>query len=444
MKKSVRKNKEAVMSKYTRRDFVKVTGAATASLISASWPMGVLAKAGGAKSRVVVIGGGYGGATCAKYIRKLAPGVEVTLVEQNKQFVTCPFSNTVIGGLKRIEDITHSYDKLSQRHGVTVINDLATDIDAAKKTVKLKGGKTLSYDKLVVSPGIEFIWNKIEGYDEKASEIFPHAWKAGPQTLLLRRQLEGMKDGGTVIIVAPDNPYRCPPGPYERASLIANYFKTSNKAKSKIIILDPKDKFSKQSLFVNGWEAMYPGMIEWVSKSAGGTVVRVDTKGKMVENNNGFTYEGDVINVVPPHRAGTIAQKAGLADKSGWCPVDQRTFESKIHKDVHVIGDSALAGKMPKSAYAAGSQGKVCAAAVVADLGGLKMPEPSYVNTCYSFVGPEYGISVAAVYRITDKGITPVKGAGGGSPKEVDETFRNMEAVYAQGWYDSTVADMFE
>jgi sulfide dehydrogenase [flavocytochrome c] flavoprotein subunit len=430
------------MSKFTRRDFIRVAGVATASgLGTLVLPFGALAKT---KSRVVVIGGGYGGATCAKYIRKMAPGIDVTLVEQNKQFVTCPFSNTVIGGLKSIKDITHSYDNLKKRHSVNVIHDMATDIDAAKKTVKLKGGKVLRYDKLVVSPGIEFIWNKIKGYDQAASEIFPHAWKAGPQTLLLRRQLESMKDGGTAVIVAPANPYRCPPGPYERASLMANYFKTSGKTKSKIIILDAKDKFSKQSLFVNGWEKLYPGMIEWVSKSAGGTVVRADTKGKLVENNNGFTYEADVINVIPPHRAGTIAQRAGLADKSGWCPVNQRTFESKIHKDVHVIGDSALAGKMPKSAYAAGSEGKVCASAVVAELGGLNMPEPSYVNTCYSFVGPEYGISVAAVYRITKKGITPVKGAGGGSPKKVDDTFRNMEAVYAQGWYDSTVSDMFD
>ncbi|MCI0505986.1 MAG: FCSD flavin-binding domain-containing protein [Gammaproteobacteria bacterium] len=431
------------MSKYTRRDFVKAAGVATASAIGIlGWPIGVQAKTGN-RSKVVVIGGGYGGATCAKYIRKLAPGVDVTLVEQNKEFITCPFSNTVIGGIKRIEEITHKYDKLKQRHGVDVIHDLATEIDATKKTVKLKSGKTLGYDKLIVSPGIEFVWNKIAAYDEKASEIFPHAWKAGPQTLLLRRQLEGMKDGGTVIITAPADPYRCPPGPYERACLIANYFK-QHKPKSKIIILDAKDKFSKQPLFINGWETLYPKMIDWVSKSAGGTVVRVDTKAKLVENDTGFTYEADVINVIPPHQAGAIAQKAGLADKSGWCPVNQRTFESTLHKDVHVIGDSALAGEMPKSAYAAGSQGKVCAAAVVAELGGLNMPEPSYVNTCYSFVGPEYGISVAAVYRITDKGIAAVKDAGGGSPKDVDDTFRNMEAVYAQGWYDSTVADMFE
>ena len=429
------------MNDFSRRDFIKWAG--TASAFSAlGWPLGALAKMGRSAAKVVVIGGGYGGATCAKYIRKMAPGIEVTLVEQNKFYTTCPFSNTVIGGLKNIEDITHGYDNLRNRHGVNVIHDVAEEVDPTKKVVRLKGGTELAYDKLVMSPGIELLWNKIEGYDQAASEVMPHAWKAGPQTTLLRAKIEAMKDGGTVIIAAPANPFRCPPGPYERASLVANYLQ-KHKPKSKVIILDRKDKFSKQSLFVEGWDALYPGMIEWVSKSAGGTVTRVDTKAMEVENNNGFTYQGDVINIIPPHRAGAIAQRTGLADKSGWCPVNQTTFESKMHKDIHVIGDSAIAGKMPKSGYAAGSEGKVCASAVVAELGGLNMPEPSYVNTCYSLVGPDYGISVAAVYRLTAKGITPVKGAGGGSPKKVDATFRNMEAVYAQGWYDSTVADMF-
>jgi sulfide dehydrogenase [flavocytochrome c] flavoprotein subunit len=430
------------MSKYTRRDFIKVAGTVSA-LGAVNWPLGALAKAvARPAAKVVIIGGGYGGATCAKYMRRMAPGLDVTLVEQNKQYVTCPFSNTVIGGLKRIEDITHNYDNLTKRYNINVVFDTALEVDPTNKTVALKGGKILDYDRLVVAPGIEFIWGGIEGYDEAASEVMPHAWKAGPQTLLLRRQIESVKDGGTVVIVAPADPYRCPPGPYERASLIANYFKKSNKLKSKIIILDPKDKFSKQSLFTAGWEQMYPGMIDWVSKSAGGTVVRASPKTMEVENKDGFTYHGDVVNVIAPHRAGAIAQRTGLADKSGWCPVDQTTFESKIHKDIHVIGDAAIAGEMPKSAYAAGSQGKVTAAAVVASLAGLKLPEPSYVNTCYSLVGPEWGISVAAVYRITPQGIKAVKG-NLGSPKQADETFRNMEAVYAQGWYDSTVSDMF-
>jgi sulfide dehydrogenase [flavocytochrome c] flavoprotein subunit len=238
------------MSQYTRREFVKILGAASA-FSALGWPLGSLGKTRSA-ARVVVVGGGYGGATCAKYIRKLAPGIDVTLVEQNKNYVTCPFSNTVIGGLKKIDDITHSYDRLQKNHGVTFVNDMAVEVDPSKKTVKLKGGKSLQYDKLVMSPGIEIIWGAIEGYDENASDKLPHAWKAGPQTTLLRRQLEGMKDGGTVLICAPDNPYRCPPGPYERASLISHYFK-QHKPKSKVIILDRKDKFSKQSLFVGGW-----------------------------------------------------------------------------------------------------------------------------------------------------------------------------------------------
>ena len=430
------------MIKYSRRDFIKLAGTASA-LGVIGWPLESLASINKrSAARVVVVGGGYGGATCAKYIRKLAPGIEVTLVEQNKQFVTCPFSNLVIGGLKKINEITHSYDDLKKKYGINVIHAVATSTDPVSKMLKLSNGKTLRYDKLVVSPGIEFMWNKIEGYDEKASEKMPHAWKAGPQTLLLRRQVEAMKDGGTVIIAAPANPFRCPPGPYERASLLANYFK-QHKPKSKIIILDRKDKFSKQALFTGAWEMMYGDMIEWVSKSAGGTVTKVNTKAMTVTNSNGFTYEGDVINIVPPHRAGTIAQRSGLADKSGWCPVNQRTFESTIQKDVHVIGDSAIAGKMPKSGYAANSEAKTCAAAIVAELGGVVLPAPSYVNTCYSLAAPKYGISVAAVYRLTDKGILPVKGAGGGSPKKADMKFRNMEAIYAQGWYDSTVADMF-
>ena len=231
------------MSKFSRRDFIKLTGAATA-LGSLGWPLNSLANVGHPKARVVVIGGGYGGATCAKYIRKMAPGIDVTLVEQNKKYTTCPFSNTVLGGLKKIEDITHSYDNLKNRHGVKVVHDLAKEVDPVKKIVTLNSGTTLPYDKLVMSPGIEFIWGAIPGYDQAAADIMPHAWKAGPQTTLLRNKLEAMKDGGTVLIVAPSNPYRCPPGPYERASLICHYFK-QHKPKSKVIILDPKDKFSK-------------------------------------------------------------------------------------------------------------------------------------------------------------------------------------------------------
>ncbi len=306
-----------------------------------------------------------------------------------------------------------------------------------------KGSRVLQSDCLVVSPGIDFRWDAIEGYDEAASQIMPNAWKAGTQTKLLRDQLAAMKDGGTVIIAPPANPFRCPPGPYERASLIAHYLK-QNKPKSKILILDAKDHFSKQPLFMQGWEKLYPGMIEWVEASMGGSLKRVDTKTKMLYSTDDDDYKGDVINVIPPQKAGAIAHKAGLVNADGWCPVNQRTFESEIHKDVHVIGDACIAGNMPKSGFAANSQAKVCAAAIVTSFSGGTMPEPSYVNTCYSLVGPEYGISVAAVYRLTDEGIVKVKGSGGVSLREAKAEFRKKEAKYATGWYMSITNDIFD
>jgi sulfide dehydrogenase [flavocytochrome c] flavoprotein subunit len=299
----------------------------------------------------------------------------------------------------------------------------------------------LKYDRLVVSPGIDFQWGAIEGYSEEASAVMPHAWKAGPQTMLLRKQLEAMPDGGVVIIAAPRNPFRCPPGPYERASLIAHYLKKA-KPRSKILIYDAKGAFSKQPLFQQGWEALYPGMIEWVSEADGGAIERVDAESMTVYPTFADPQKGDVINIIPPQKAGTIAQAAGLAS-DGWCPVDQRTFQSRIHQDIYVIGDAAVANPMPKSGFAASSQGKVCAAAIASDLGGTDMPDPSYVNTCYSLVGPEYGISVAAVYGIGDEGIYAVKGAGGVSPKDADDMFRREEARYSVGWYQSITSDIW-
>jgi len=406
------------------------------------WPLGVLARSGKPGARVVVVGGGFGGATCAKYLRSFGPGLDITLIERDMKFVTCPFSNTVLGGLRTMDQISHSYDKLRDQHGINVIHDSVTAIDPTAKKVSLKDGKDLSYDRLVVSPGIDFRWGALEGYDEAASASMPHAWKAGPQTSLLRNQLEAMRDGGVVIIAPPGNPFRCPPGPYERASMIAHYLK-QHKPRSKILILDAKDKFSKQPLFMEGWEKLYPGMIEWVKGTEGGRLTNVDASKMTVYNEVHDAFKGDVVNVIPAQQSGAIARSVGLADDAGWCPVDQRTFESTLHKDVYVIGDSSIAGKMPKSGFAANSQGKVCAAAVVASLSGITMPEPSYVNTCYSLVGPEYGISVAAVYRVTDKGIVAVKGSGGVSPKDASEGYRAKEALYARGWYASITSDAF-
>jgi sulfide dehydrogenase [flavocytochrome c] flavoprotein subunit len=421
-----------------RRQLLEVGGGA--GLLAG---LGLSLSARGAEgARVVVIGGGFGGATCARYLKRLDPVLNVTLVERDSEYRTCPFSNLVLGGLKTMEDITHGYNGLRMA-GVEVIHDEALDIDPAARTVSLAGGNPLGYDRLVVSPGIDLRFDAVEGYDEAAAEQMPHSWKAGPQTELLRGQLEAMDDGGVVIIAAPGNPYRCPPGPYERASLIAHYLKL-HKPKSKILILDAKDSFSKQGLFMAGWEQLYPGMIEWVRGSDGGIVDAVDAARKTLVTEAGFTEQrGDVVNFIPPQRAAAIAVRADLADETGWCPVDQLSFESTRHAGVHVLGDASMAGAMPKSGFSANSQAKVCAAAIVAALHEQTLPPPSYANTCYSLVGPEYGISVSAVYRLDNGSIAGVEGAGGVSPTDADATFRSREATYARGWYESAMSDVF-
>ncbi len=324
-----------------------------------------------------------------------------------------------------------------------MLHTKANEIDPTGRKVKLANGKTLTYDRLVLSPGIDFRWAAVEGLDAKGAQIVPHAWQGGPQTSILQKQLTAMPDGGLVVIAPPGNPFRCPPGPYERASLIAHYLK-KHKPKSKILILDAKDKFSKQPLFVQGWNSLYPGMIEWVAGGEGGRIERVDVKTRTLYTESGDKHQGAVVNFIPPQKAGSLVHSAGLTNNDGWCPVNQRDFESTIHAGIHVIGDASIAGKMPKSGFAANSQGKVCAAAIVSALGGTSMPDPSYVNTCYSLVAPNYGISVAAVYRFSkDKGIYKVKGSGGVSPKDANADFREKEARYAVGWYDSITADTF-
>jgi sulfide dehydrogenase [flavocytochrome c] flavoprotein subunit len=422
------------MNDMTRRHFLKLAGGVGAASV-----FGILPMARAAGARVVVIGGGFGGATCAKYIRQMDPSIAVTLIEKDPRFITCPFSNLVLGGLRTMDSITQSFDTLSKKYGVTVAQDEVIGIDPAAKRVKLKSGKTLSYDRLVASPGISLTYDAVPGYSTKAAEMMPHAWQAGPQTVLLRKQLEAMKDGGLVLMAAPSNPFRCPPGPYERASMIAHYLK-QKKPKSKIIIVDAKDKFSKQGLFEEGWKKLYPGMIEWVPGGQGGTVRAVDAKKMSVETEL-ESYKPAVANIIPPQKAAQIALSAGLADETGWCPVDPKTFESKTHAGVHVIGDSAIAGALPKSGFAANSEAKMCAAAIVTQLGEQPLADVSLVNTCYSIVGPDYGISVAGVYRVSEKGIVEIEGAGGVSPKDASEGFRRDEAKYATGWYQSITED---
>jgi sulfide dehydrogenase [flavocytochrome c] flavoprotein subunit len=422
--------------KMNRRDFVKAASTATAVGL-----VGIPHLALGAAKKVVVVGGGTAGATAAKYIKRLDSSIDVTVVEPSEVYYTCYFSNEVLSGERTLESLQVSFDGL-KGHGITMVKDSATAIDAEKKVVKTAGGTELPYDRCVVAPGIELLYTKIEGYSEEASKTLPHAWKAGEQTKILRGQLEAMADGGTVVIVAPDNPYRCPPGPYERASQVALYLK-ANKPKSKVIILDSKQKFSKQGLFTQAWEKFFPGMIEW-RPGPDAAVVKVDAGGMTAETSFGDEIKADVLNVIPPQRAGAIAQASGLADEKGWCPVDQKTFESTKAKGVHVIGDSAIAGAMPKSAYAANSQAKVCASAVVAMLNDGEVGVPSYVNTCYSIAGPDWGISVAGVYKLgADGKIAEVPGSGGVTPMDASEDAHKREVEYAHSWYKNIIHDSF-
>ena len=427
------------MIKFTRRNFIKTSGACAALGALSIHSTNSFGQKN--KGRVVVVGGGYGGTIAAKYIKMADPKIDVLLIEKNSKYVSCPLSNEVLSGERGLDSLTFDYRKLNRNRDIKVMQDEVVEINPANRFVKGSSGNKYSYDKLVVSPGVDFRYEKIEGYSAEVAEKIPHAWKAGPQTLLLRKQLEAMKDGGVCYIVAPPNPFRCPPGPYERAAQIALYFK-HHKPKSKVIILDAKDNFSKQALFMQGYERFYPGMVEWVSGASGGIIESVNPA-SMTLVGQVEEYKGDVINIIPPQKAGKIAQLAGLVNDSGWCPVDQKTFASSIHKDIHVIGDACIAGKMPKSGYAANSQGKVCAAAIVAQMNGEEPGEPSYVNTCYSLIAEDWGISVAAVYQLIDGQIEGVEGAGGLSPIDAKPEVRAIEAQYARSWFKNITSDMF-
>lgn len=424
------------MNKINRRNFIKIAGGATAAS-AIGFPM-IAAAAG--KKQVVIVGGGTAGATAAKYIRRADASVEVTLIEPNKDYYTCYLSNEVIGGGRKLESLKFGYDGL-RKHGVTVVHDTVTAIDAKGKKVSTKGGKSFAYDRCIVAPGISFVDN-IEGYDAAAMEKMPHAWKAGAQTALLRKQLEAMADGGTVLIAPPPNPFRCPPGPYERACQIASYLK-ANKPKSKILILDKKDSFSKQGLFTQAWDRHYKGMIEWVKAvDTGGGVQSVNAKTGTVSTEF-EEYKPAVANIIPAQVAGTIAKTAGLTDDSGWCPVTGKTFESTIHKGIHVIGDAAIQAPLPKSGYAANSEAKVVAAAVVDLVNGREPGTPSWVNTCYSIVAPNDGISVAMVYNLVDGKVAKVEGSGGLTPMDSSPDDRAREVQYAYSWFNNITSDIF-
>jgi len=421
-----------------RREFIQIVGAgAAATALGGCATTEINAKG----ANVVVIGGGYGGATAAKYVRKFSNyTADVTLIEPNQNFISCPLSNLVVGGSKQIEDITVSYEGLRKNHGVNLIKDSVVSIDVSKRQVTLAGGATLFYDRLIVSPGIDLSYEKLPGMlKPNAQEEVLHAWKAGPQTVALRKQLEEMKNGGVFAISIPLAPYRCPPGPYERACQVADYFKKS-KPKSKVLILDANDDVtSKAALFKAAWATRYAGTVEYRPKHA---LSDVDVKGKTLKFEFNDDIKADVLNVLPPMSAGKIALTTGLANMNArWCEVDFLTFESKVAPNVHVLGDSIqVAPLMPKSGHMANQHGKTCAAAVVAILSGVEVNQlPVYNNTCYSFVSPTDAIHVSSVhqYDAQKRTMLTVHGSGG-----LSAAANPLEGEYAQAWARNIWADM--
>ncbi len=409
---------------------------AAASAAACALPHPLFAQ--GAAPRAVVIGGGFAGATAARFLKRADPRLDVTLVEPNPAYIACPRSNEVIAGLREMVQLFH-YNRIAAE-GVAVVRQAAIAVEARARSVTLGDGAKLSYDRLVIAPGSDLRFDALPGYDEAAAERMPHAWKVGDQTLLLRRQLEAMDDGGTVVMTLPALPYRCPPASYERASLIAHFLKT-RKPRSKLIVLDAKDTFSMQRLFQDAWKAFYPNL-EWAPVSSGGNPTAVDSAA-MTVSSDFDTYKAAVANIIPPQKAGRIADLAGVADRTGWCPVDPVTFESRLIPGIHVLGDAAIAGAVPKSAFAANATAKICAAAVARLVRGEPPAAPKFVNTCYSLAAPDYGFSVAGVYQPVNGQWLEVEGAGGASPADAPPAVRSQEAMFAHRWFNTITAEVF-
>ncbi|WOH64647.1 NAD(P)/FAD-dependent oxidoreductase [Bradyrhizobium sp. BWA-3-5] len=389
-------------------------------------------------ANVVVIGGGFGGASCARALRRLDPKLQVTLIEPNQTFTACPFSNEVIAGLRELAAQQFTYDRIAAS-GVTVAAQAAAKVDAQARMVTLADGSSIAYDRLVLSPGIDLRFDALPGYDETSSGKMPHAWKAGEQTMLLRRQLEAMDDGGTVVIAVPAAPLRCPPAPYERASLIAHYLKTK-KPRSKVLILDAKDGFSQQRLFEAAWKELYGGMIERIALSQGGRVTSVEPASNTIITDFG-NYVANVASVIPSQKAGRIAELAGAADNTFWCPIDPISFASKLVPNIHVVGDACIAGQIPKAASAASAQGKACAAAIVAMLSGKAPETPRLSGACYNTVAPGYAFSLSGVYRPKDGQFAEVEGAT--SPVDAPRELRQREAEGAEDWFRTITVETF-
>jgi len=423
------------VSKISRRQFNTMLGAAAASL---AVPTGVRAQS---KGKLVVIGGGAAGATAARYVAKDAGDkIDVTLITASDTYSTCFFSNLYLGGYRSFDSITHSYDKLASDYGVNVVIGFAMNVDRVAKTVTLADGSSVDYDRLVVAPGIDIKYDSVPGYSEEASLIAPHAWQAGPQTQLLKTKLDALQNGQNILMVPPPNPYRCPPGPYERVSMMAHSLKSRGLTDSRIIVVDPKPKFSKQGLFTEGWEKHYAGMVEWVSSEVHGGIVSVDAEAGTVETDLD-TFEGDLLNIIPGQTAGSIAQVAGLTDDSGFCPIDGNSMRSTVDENIFVMGDASIAGAMPKSGFSANSQAKVAAMHIRGDLAGAKTFPAKFSNTCWSLIETDDGVKVGASYEVKEGKIASTSTFI--SQTREDAALRKQTYEESVGWYDAISSDMF-
>lgn len=417
---------------FARRDFL-AAGAAGALSVFAP------AVIGSARPRVVVIGGGAGGATAARYLAKDSGGaLEVILVEPTRSYYTCFFSNLYIGGFQKLDELGHDYSRLATG-GVNVVHDRAVSVDAAKKTVALGDGTSLTYDRLILSPGIDFVDGAVPGWDLTAQDRMPHAYKGGTQAAVLRKQVDSMREGGLFVMIAPPDPYRCPPGPYERISMVAHVLKAKNPT-AKILVLDPKSKFSKQALFQEGWSNHYGNMVEWLPREMSGTIERVDPATMEIVLDT-ETIKADVVNVIPAQKAGAIAAQAGITNEAGWAPVDPRNMKSRSNEFIHVLGDAAQQGDMPKSAFSANSQAKVCANAVRGELTGSRIFPARYANTCWSLIATDDGVKVGATYEPTDEKIASVSSFISATGEDAD--LRKRTYVESLGWYAGITKDMF-
>jgi NADPH-dependent 2,4-dienoyl-CoA reductase/sulfur reductase-like enzyme len=425
------------MSEFSRRDFGKL---AAAGVLTSSWAPFALAQ-GASAAKVVIVGGGAGGATVAHFVKKEAPALDVTLIEVNPIYSSSFFSNLFIGGFRTLESLSHSYTGL-RRLGIKVVHDFATDVDARKKIVRTRGGRAYPYDRLVLSPGIDIKYDSIKGYSRDAARVMPHAYNTdAAQKRILKRQLQTVRDGGTVVMVMPNNPFRCPPGPYERACMIAHYLKT-RKPKSKLVIFDPKKAFSKQPVFTEAFEKHYKGIIELhlSTEIDDFSVVSVDAKTRQVVTKAGNIVRADVANVIPQQRAGEIAAKAGTTE-GDWCPINAENFSSKKVPDIYVLGDASIAAEMPKSAFSANSQAKVVAADILSALAGKDKFEPRYRNTCWSLLAPDDNVKIGANY--TPKGDKLDPSGGFVSQRNEAAELRKQNYQESIAWYANITSEMF-